>query len=437
MANDPNTKQELDRISRPPQAVAKPSDQRLPRGSKTICIPCDPEHYPQLVGDPARFRRYMDSLWPKHPELFPAAMAGGYQFHDFTPPSVKLGVRLRRIKLTATREVYSVCPSFIMPYMVGYVAEVDHALFLMSFGVPYWALTHVFGRNDMYWYRLGVAWGRNSLVGTTVKDPERLPPDLLADEKHTTHRGDKAYVATTVGADCTLGVAVCHGADAPELTQGYGVFAAEARNVDPAYAPKTVNTDGWEATQLAWKALFPTITVILCFLHAFINIRDRCKSWGERFYQIGERVWGAYHAPTKRGFAQRLRRLREWAERTLEPGVVRDKILALCAKAPRFALAYDHPNAHRTSNLLDRLMRWQDRFLFNRQYFHRSGEAAELGIRAWALLRNFRPYSPRTLTQRPQAPPARCPAERLNGFRYRQNWLENLRVAASMGGYRQ
>jgi hypothetical protein len=82
-------------------------------------------------------------------------------------------------------------------------------------------------------------------------------------------------------------------------------------------------------------------------------------------------------------------------------------------------------------------MRWQDRFLFNRQYFHRSGEAAELGIRAWALLRNFRPYSPRTLTQRPQLPQARCPAERLNGFRYRQNWLENLRVAASMGGYRQ
>ncbi len=140
--------------------------------------------------------------------------------------------------------------------------------------------------------------------------------------------------------------------------------------------------------------MFPTITVILCFLHAFINIRDRCKSWGERFYPIGERVWGAYHAPTKRAFTQRLRRLREWAERTLEPGVVRDKVLALCAKAPRFALAYDHPNAYRTSTLLDRLRRWQDRFLFNRQYFHRSAEAAERGIRAWALLSNFRPYSP-------------------------------------------
>ena len=52
-------------------------------------------------------------------------------------------------------------------------------------------------------------------------------------------------------------MALCHGADTTELTHGYGVFAEEARNLDPAYAPATVNTDGWEATQWAWKALFP------------------------------------------------------------------------------------------------------------------------------------------------------------------------------------
>ncbi len=223
MANDPSTKQKLDRFPRPPQAATEPDDSRLPRGSKTICIPCDPQHYPELLADAGRFRHYVHSVWLEHPELFPAAMAGGYQFHDFTPASVKLGVRLRRIKLSATGDVYSVCPSFVMPYMVGYVSEVEHALFLMTFGVPDWALTDVFGHNDMYWYRLGAAWGRNSVVGTTVKDPKRLPQDLLADDKHTTHRGEKAYIATTVGADCTLGVSVCHAADATELTQGYGV----------------------------------------------------------------------------------------------------------------------------------------------------------------------------------------------------------------------
>jgi len=83
--------------------------------------------------------------------------------------------------------------------------------------------------------------------------------------------------------------------------------------------------------------------------------------------------------------------------------------------------------------MLDRLMRRQDRFLFNRQYFHRSLEAAELAIRAWAILQNFRPYSPRALGKRTDGA---CAAERLNGFRYCDDWLENLRISSSMGGNR-
>ncbi len=123
-----------------------------PRGSKTICIPCEPKRYGELVKDDKRFRRYVDALYAQHPELFPVAMSDGYQCHDTRPPSVKLGLRMRRIKLVATGEVYSVCPSFVMPYMVGYTANVAAALFLQGFGVPYWALTYVFGRDDMYWY---------------------------------------------------------------------------------------------------------------------------------------------------------------------------------------------------------------------------------------------------------------------------------------------
>jgi hypothetical protein len=41
---------------------------------------------------------------------------------------------------------------------------------------------------------------------------------------------------------------------------------------DADYAPDTVNTDGWPATQNVWPALFNQITVMLCFLHAFIHI---------------------------------------------------------------------------------------------------------------------------------------------------------------------
>jgi hypothetical protein len=406
---------------------------KLPRGAKTICIHFDRESYSEVVEDPERFRRFVDETYTRHPELFPEAMDAGYRLHD-ARVSAKLGLRVRRIELTATEEVYGICPAFVMPYMVGYTADVENALFLVDFGVPYWALTHVFGHNDMYWYRLTTGVGRNSIVGTTVKHPQNLPHDVSADEKHTKNRGKKVYAAVTVGENCVLGAAMCRGADAVALSQGYGVFAAEARNLDANYRTNTVNTDGWAATKIAWETLFPTIVIIQCFLHAFLKVRDRCRKRGDLFMQIGAAVWDAYHAPNKRAFSQRIRRIREWAQRTLGEGIVRDKLLALCDKAPLFALAYDHPTAHRTSNMVDRLMRWQDRFLFNRQYFHRSWEAVQLGIRAWAILRNFRPLCPRAIGKRTDGA---CAAERLNGFRYCDDWLENLRVSSSMCGYRQ
>lgn len=435
MPEIPSTQTEIGHSCPSQQVVTEPAkDARgLPRGAKTICIAFEQASYPDVVKDSLRFRGLVDEAYAQHPHLFPAAMGGGYKLHD-SQVSAKLGIRMRRIKLKDTGEVYGICPSFVMPYMVGYTQDVAHALFLHSFGVPFWSLSHVFGRNDMYWYRLTNALGRNSIVGTTVQNPERLPRDLLADEKHTKHCGNKVYAAITAGLGCVLGAAMCRTADAAALCKGYGVFAAEARNLDPEYETETVNTDGWSATAKAWKNLFPQIAVILCFLHAFLKIRERCKKWGDLFTEIATTVWDAYDAPTKRAFSQRIRRLREWAKATLEEGVVLDKLLALCDKAPIFAQAYDHPSAHRTSNMVDRLMRWQDRYLFNRQYFHRSWKAAELGIRAWAILRNFRPLCPRAIGTRTDGS---CAAERLNGFRYHENWLENLRVSSSMNGYRQ
>ena len=95
--------------------------------------------------------------------------------------------------------MFTIRPSFVLPYVTGYTDDVEEALFLRRWGVPYWALSYVFGRDDQYWYRLEHRLGRNSLVGATVKDPARLPGDLLADEKHTRFNGQKAYVAATVG----------------------------------------------------------------------------------------------------------------------------------------------------------------------------------------------------------------------------------------------
>ena len=87
-----------------------------------------------------------------------------------------------------------------------------------KFGVPYWGLTRVFGHDDLYWERLELSLGRNSIVGTTVKQAAHLPQDVLADEKHTWLNGAAVYVATTVANDCILGASVALHADEADLT---------------------------------------------------------------------------------------------------------------------------------------------------------------------------------------------------------------------------
>ena len=85
-----------------------------------------------------------------------------------------------------------------MPYMTARTADVEGPLFLRKFGVPFWALAHVFGGDPMSWYRLECGLGRFSVVGTTVRQAA-LPEHLLADEHHQTLDGQKVYIATTVG----------------------------------------------------------------------------------------------------------------------------------------------------------------------------------------------------------------------------------------------
>lgn len=145
------------------------------------------------------------------------------------------------------------------------------------------------------------------------------------------------------------------------------------------------------------------------------------------------RLWRAYKAPTKRQFSQRLRRIREWAQVKVEPETVQQKLLNLKAKSTKFQVAYDFPDAYRTSNTLDRLMNYQDRVLYNMQYFHGTKDSARLQLRAMALILNFHPYGSRTKFTNPSRS---SPFQDLNGFHYHDNWLRNLLIAASMNGQR-
>jgi hypothetical protein len=396
---------------------------------RTICLPIAEERYVEVVEDPAAFRGWLLESFRQCPELFPAGFAQGFAMKDCRT-SQKTQLRLRRIELR-DGTAYSIRPSFLMPYLTGRTAEVERPLFLRKFGVPYWALARVFGRNPMYWFRLECCLGRNSIVGATVRQGE-LPEHLLADEHHQTCDGEKVFVATTVGAGCCLGVAVAPSASTEDLSAAYGVFRAEARNVQPGYTPKTVNTDGWKGTRAAWLSLFPLVTLLRCFLHGWLKIRDRAKNLKEVYYDLSTFVWEAYHAPDKRTMAQRLRRLVQWARAKLS-GIVLQEVEDLCAKRSLWQQAYDHAGAHRTSNMLDRVMRSMHRYFFDGQHLHGGRTANELHARGWALLWNFTPWHPATARANNGW---RSPAERLNEHRYHDCWLQNLLISASLGGYR-
>ncbi len=191
----------------------------LANKTKQICLPIDKDEYAQMMDESVLFRSELEELIAEFPELFPQNIVSGYTLHDILPSSKKMPeIRLRRIKLNSDQEVFTIRPSFVMPYMTGYTDDVEKALFLRKWAVPYDALAYVFGRDENYWSRLENRFGRNSIVGTTVKEADKLPQDLLADEKHTHFNGDKAYIAITGGQDCVLGASIVLGADEANLT---------------------------------------------------------------------------------------------------------------------------------------------------------------------------------------------------------------------------
>ena len=408
-----------------------PSSTTIPRQNRTICLPFSQEKYLDIVNNAEAFRTTLDEFITQYPELFPLEMTAGYRLKE-KKRSKKLSIPIRRITVAGLS--YTIRPSYIMPYMTGLADDVEKALFFRKFDVPYWALSYGFGRNSMYWYRQEQALGRNSLVGTTIKQSKMLPEHITVDEKHTRLLGEKVYVATTVADDCILGAAVADNAGETALTTAYQTFKDEAQTLQADYAPQTVNTDGWKATQNALKALFPSITFLLCFLHVYIKIRDRTqKKFQDVFQDVASKLWTCYRAENKRSFSQRVRRLHEWANTHSVPQIMVQQIEKVRNHLSAFTSAYDFLGAHRTSNMLDRLMQRMDRHLFAAQYFHGTLKSAECHIRAWALLINFAPSNPLTVKKYHGL---QSPAERLNQSRYHDNWLQNLLISASLGGYR-
>lgn len=403
------------------------------RGDKSICLPVASEdEYKLIIADNNLFREYVLQVLEKSPEIFPIEMKTGFSFHDWVISS-KQQLPMRRIKLKENGEVYQLRPDFLMPYMIGKTDEMEKGLYLCQFGIPFEAIAYVFGRNAMYWYRAYCSLSRASLVGTTVKNEEKLPEHLLADEKHTWLQGKRVFIPTTVAKGCILGVSLTDSASPTALTEGYREFKREIHLIDPDYQPITVNTDAWEATREAWASLFPNVVLVLCFLHDVLKVQKGCPTHHNYRKTLSGQLWRAYKAKTPQKFLNGLRKALIWAKKHIRKKKTLSRLRKLCRRASKFKVAYRFPHSHRTSNMLDRLMNHQDRLLYNMQYFHGNQESAKRYLRSMALIWNFHPYGART---RSIDSSRYSPFSDLNGGSYHENWLHNLLIASSMNGRR-
>ncbi len=131
-----------------------------------------------------------------------------------------------------------------------------------------------------------------------------------------------------------------------------------------------------------------------------------------------------------------MRRLYDWAfDATNDlPEVITKPIKKLKDNLRVYAISYDHPGAHRTSNMLERLMQRMNRHLYHTQYFQGHLTSAILGMRAWALIYNFAPSNPNTVKK--YGGEFKSPAERLNQNKYHDDWLQNLLISSSISGYK-
>ena len=280
-------------------------------------------------------------------------------------------------------------PPSSCPTWPAWTDDAEEPLFLRRFGVPFWALARVFGKDPMYWYRLEVGLGRNSVVGTTVRRAD-LPEHLLADEHHQTRDGEKIYVATTVAEGCCLGAAVVETADADGLTDGLRASSRqEAQDVEPDYAAQDGQHRRLGGDPPGLAGAVPAGGAAALLPARLAEHPRPGQASARRSTAVGGRCGTPTRPRTGGASAQRLRRLREWAGSRRWRRGCWSRCRSCAAGAEEYGQAYDHPGGHRTSNMLDRVMRAMNRYFDERPAPARlggGGRAARAGVGVAAQL---------------------------------------------------
>ena len=114
----------------------------FPGSTHTIVIKIAEKNYQRFIKEIRYSKGIIDKTLHKYPELFPSDILDvGYIFNGLTRKSKKMYIQMRKIKIGEA--TYQVQPSFVLPFMRGKTNEVENALFLLRFSVPFWALAYI------------------------------------------------------------------------------------------------------------------------------------------------------------------------------------------------------------------------------------------------------------------------------------------------------
>ena len=104
-------------------------------------------------------------------------------------------------------------------------------------------------------------------------------------------------------------------------------------------------------------------------LHSVIKIRQVAQKEPEK-KTLFDKVWQIYYATDTDSFDAAILDLEQWAVKNVVKESVKERIFKIGKRKEEFKTAFQVPSAMRTMNIVDRLMKPLDRFLFMKQYFH-------------------------------------------------------------------
>jgi hypothetical protein len=344
------------------------------------------------------------------------------------------GLVIWRLECNHCGAVFTILPHFVLRYSGVKPAVAQQALLATHGGLSLdWSAT-LFNICPMSIYRLVCAFGRTSLVTVLTRCQLPLPPNFLADEKHSHCLTKKVYLPTIVEGRLIWHLGYTEDKSADAFEASYAQFQQATQSIEPDYQPQGILTDGFESTRKSLHHLFPAAALGNCLRHATNRVTSKLKAvtqtvretFSEQFFNLFEDRTEP-KANKVRSLGQKLRRFAENVSRMTdhENG---DRIRQwIGRKKEGWYVLFRNPELPATSTLLDQAHNTIDRKLFMMKGFHHPEGCQRQFLVGLALLYDFVPY------QRRAKNADKCGVEVQGGKLPTNNWFLNLQILTSGG----